>query len=73
MQQIHCRACGVESLPKEPSESKLILNAPLSRAYIHGNYEHTEWKGKSAAEKEKTKHKQKLTEQKAAEGVIGFE
>lgn len=40
MQQTHCCACGVESLPKEPSESKLILNAPLSGAYIHGNYEH---------------------------------
>lgn len=41
MQQIHCGAGGAESLPKEPSESKLILNAPLSRTYIHGNYKHT--------------------------------
>lgn len=39
MQKRHCCACGGESSPKEPSESKLILNAPLSGAYIHGNYE----------------------------------
>lgn len=30
MQQTRCCACGVESLTKEPSEPKLIFNAPLS-------------------------------------------
>ena len=46
--QTYCCACSVECLPKEPSKSKLILNASLSRAYIHGRYEQTasEWKRK---------------------------
>lgn len=73
MQQTRCCACGVESLTKETSEPKLIFNAPLSWAYIHGNYEHSNWMKEGIISWGKKNTQQKLRNRKAPESVIGFE